>query len=464
LEITVYWHDTILGIDHFRRDEKRVTIGTDRGVSYVVPSQEIGSRFDFVRVKGPTAELSIHPSMKGSARLSGKMETLEDLRAKGRSTITLSGQDIAKVQVGTVNFFFMFVPEPPAVPKGEILDQGPLFWRLQAGIVALAALIFGFLVAFKPPVIGIVEEFPEKYRKIIVQEYKKKEERKKEASEVKVIGDKASEGQKVEGALKQEKVAKQGSNEGEGMREKGPEGKRGKPNAANETGIQNRPKTSASRKVVDAPVRAKNEGILDALKGTGLGTRLAKVSGVAGGATGNDPLDKALSGTGGGGIQDGRGAGGSGLVGTGKGGGGTAEGVGGLGSKGFGGGAKGTGVGSIPGKGEFAVGTEGVGVSVVGGLTREEIERVINAHRSEVGFCYQKELQKDPGLFGKIKLRWTIVAGGSVSSVSTAENQTGSVSLENCIRDRLKTWTFPSPAGGAQAVVDWPWIFKPSQG
>ena len=136
-------------------------------------------------------------------------------------------------------------------------------------------------------------------------------------------------------------------------------------------------------------------------------------------------------------------------------------GVGGLGTKGFGGGAKGNGIGSIPGKGDAAVGTESLSVIVLGSLSREEIERVVNAHRNEIQFCYQRELQKDPSLFGKISLKWTIVTGGVVQNIKKIENSTGSASLETCIRERLSTWAFPAPAGGSQAEVEWPWIFKP---
>lgn len=462
LEVTVYWEDTILAIDHFRRANMNVTIGTDIKNTYLVPSQEIGPRFDFVKVRGSTVELTLHPSMKGSARTQGKMETFDDLRRKGRAQLTLSGQDIAKVQVGTVNFFLMFVPEPPSIPKARLLDQGGLFWGLQMSVAAAALLFISLATIFRDPIQGQVKEFPEKFRKIVVQEYKKKVEMKKVEEAKKEIGDKPREGFAPPGAVLKDKVGKTGGNEGEGAREKGPEGKRGRPDSPHETGITNRPKTSESRKVKDAPVRAKNEGILSALRNTGLGTKLAKVSGVDGGGSGNDPLPTPFLGTGGGGIRNGRGSGGSGLQGSGTGGGGTAEGVGGLGSKGFGGGASGDGVGSIPGKGDFAVGVEGTGVRVIGSLTREEIERVVNAHQSEINFCYQQALQRDPKLFGKITFKWTIVGAGQVSEVNTVDNQTGSRGLEDCIRSRLKQWVFPSPAGGSMSTAVWPWIFKPA--
>jgi len=107
------------------------------------------------------------------------------------------------------------------------------------------------------------------------------------------------------------------------------------------------------------------------------------------------------------------------------------------------------------------VGTETAEITVLGSLTREEIERVINAHRNEVQFCYQRALQADPQLSGKITFKWTIVDGGQVSGIRRLQNTTASTSLESCLRDKIQNWRFPSPARGSQAVVDWPWTFRP---
>lgn len=473
LEMTVYWQETILTVDHYKKTKDvRITIGTGEKNTYIVGSTSIPDHFEFVRVHGNTADISLHNSMKGSVRTQGKMQTVEDLLRSGRSTLSLSGQDIAKIQVDQVNFFIMFVPEPPAIPRGVFFDQGGLYWGMQAAVAVAAVLFLTLASIFRSPIEGNVKEFPENLRKIIIEEFKKKKE-----VPPPVVAAPPPPPPVVKApppptppppAAKKAAVAqaaKQGGNEGEGMREKGTEGKRGKPNAANETGIQNRPKVSASRTVHDAPVRAKNDGIISALRNTGLGTKLAKVSGMENGAQGNDPLDKAFAGVGGNAIQDGRGAGGSGLKGTGTGGGGTATGVGGLGSKGFGGGASGNGIGSIPGKGDFAVGTEATSVTVVGGLSREEIRRVVDAHQSEIRFCYQRELQRDPRLFGKVTVKWKIISGGAVSSAAIAENSTGSAALANCIKDKVTEWKFPSPPAASEGVnVEWPWIFKPSGG
>ncbi len=48
-------------------------------------------------------------------------------------------------------------------------------------------------------------------------------------------------------------------------------------------------------------------------------------------------------------------------------------------------------------------------MQIIGSLTREEIERVVNADRIEIDFCYQRELQRDPRLAGKLAYLWTII-------------------------------------------------------
>ena len=488
LELTVYWEETILAVDHYRRSSASIRIGDGPGNTYVVPSGLVNDHFEFVKVQGQSAEVFLNPQMKGSARVQGRMQTLEELSRSGRSSITLSGQDIAKIRVGSVNFFLMFVPEPPAIPKSRVLDQGPLFWATQFSVVAFVAVLLVLSMVYRQPIEGKVSEFPEKLRKILVEEYKRDEaknlqvaesdtkppEIKKDPTQV-VHGKEPKHAETVPDAQMVANQAHRGGNEGEGARERGAEGKRGLKNTKNETGITNRPKVRGGNRTQDADHKAHvanqtpgaggGGSLLDSLRNTGLGAKLQKVAGNGtgggGGAQGNDPLDVSLSGTGGGGLRNGRGSGGSGLQGTGTGGGGKAVGVGGLGSRGFGGGAKGDGIGSIPGKGDFVIGTETAEVTVLGSLTREEIEAVVSAHRNEVQFCYQRELQQDAKLAGKLAFKWTIVSGGRVELVKTSDNSTGSKALENCVRDKISRWKFPAPAQGSQAVVDWPWTFKP---
>lgn len=487
LELTVFWEETVLAIDHFPLKDRIVRIGESEISNYITPRGTLGSTFDFLKISPSGCEIRLHPLMKGSFRIRGKHVQLGDLIQTSQKSVTLGTNDLAKIQVGDVNFFILFVPAPPPVTAAPVYEPSFLLNTIFALVVLTLATLFVLAYVYREPIEGRVVEFPEKIRKILIEEYKKEIAQKipetppepappVEVEKKTTQGKVAQKAQTVPDAQMVANQARRGGNEGEGAREKGAEGKRGKPTAKNETGITNRPKVAGATKTQDAPRKTQRPNkapeetanLIDSLKNTGLAARLAKASGAGsgggegGGAQGNDPLDQALSGVGGGGFRDGQGtAGASGLVGTGPGGGGKAVGVGGLGTQGFGGGAKGSGVGSLPGKGEALVGTETAEVIVMGSLSREEIERVVNAHRNEVRFCYQRELLRDAGVSGKITLQWTIVEGGRVELAKILGNSTGSSALANCIRDRLVTWQFPSPRGGSRAVVEWPYSLKP---
>ncbi len=486
LEVTVYWGETILNIDHCRDRRKTIRIGETTGNDYIVASNVLPPHFDFIRVNGSEAEIQMHPSMRGSARVNGKIVRFEQ-EAPGASvppSLRISGDDIAKIQVGSVHFFLMFVGKPPETRRDAIFDQGRLFWVLQIlfSLLAIAAIIL--TSQYKAPIEGRVKEFPERFRRVIVQAYKAQ-------TRPPIEGDKAQQGQTTPNAQKTATQAQQGGNDSAGAKEQGEQGKRGETQAQQTAGVEKRPPTTkptptpstkpapapapkVAEQVKQAPapkpsptakpkplpmhtpkpVPTTAETILSALKSSGLS------AGSGQGRSGQTAVDQAFSGVGGT-TGSSQGTGGSGLQGAGRGGGGQAVGVGGLGTTGFGSGQQGTGTGSIPGKGEVEIGTESLSVFVLGSLTREEIERVIRAHHPEVRNCYDREIARNPGLAGKVTLKWTIVEGGRVENVSTKENTTGSRSLSDCIAANLKGWKFPTPAQGSSADVEWPFVFKP---
>jgi TonB family protein len=97
---------------------------------------------------------------------------------------------------------------------------------------------------------------------------------------------------------------------------------------------------------------------------------------------------------------------------------------------------------------------------VVGGLDREVIARVIQRHQSEIKFCFESELQRDPRLAGKVAVAWTIDPTGAVSEAAVSESTLGSPAAERCILDRVRRWRFPEPRGGGVVAVTFPWLFK----
>lgn len=96
----------------------------------------------------------------------------------------------------------------------------------------------------------------------------------------------------------------------------------------------------------------------------------------------------------------------------------------------------------------------------LGGLDKGVIMDVIRAHQAEVKFCYERALQAQPDLGGKVTVAWTIGADGQVTRAEVLENTVADPSVANCVRARVLTWRFPEPEGGGVVNVTFPWLFK----
>ena len=162
---------------------------------------------------------------------------------------------------------------------------------------------------------------------------------------------------------------------------------------------------------------------------------------------------------------DQRGAGGLGARGSGFGGGGNALGIGGLGTRGRGmggaGGRYGIGAaGNLKRQGGRA-NVKGHGASVQGSLDRSIIQQIINKHLNQIRHCYQKELNKNPNLYGKIVVKFTIGGAGQVLQATVPTTTMRNVEVEDCIARVIKHILFPKPKGGGIVVVSYPFVFKP---
>jgi len=156
----------------------------------------------------------------------------------------------------------------------------------------------------------------------------------------------------------------------------------------------------------------------------------------------------------------GRGSGGMGLQGSGRGGGGSGFGrVHGVGNIDTGGGR---GVSANMGRrGQRAprARVERGRAEVSGFLSREQIERVVRRHSRGIRYCYERELQDDPELEGRIVANWTIDLDGHVSRRSIENNSMGNRNVESCLLREIGRMRFPEPDGG-MVVVSYPFSFR----
>jgi len=94
----------------------------------------------------------------------------------------------------------------------------------------------------------------------------------------------------------------------------------------------------------------------------------------------------------------------------------------------------------------------------VGGCRPSDIQRVVRARAPGIKFCYEKQLQRQPDLSGKVVAVWTIAPDGSVPRAYVSSSSLDDARVESCIRRRIRSWRFPKPAAG-QCQVQYPFVF-----
>lgn len=94
------------------------------------------------------------------------------------------------------------------------------------------------------------------------------------------------------------------------------------------------------------------------------------------------------------------------------------------------------------------------------GLEPEAIAAVIKSHLGQIIFCYEKALLIEPNLEGKITVKFSISASGSVSKSQIVEKTLSNENLESCVLKTLSSWKFPKPEGVEEVLVTYPFVFK----
>jgi TonB family protein len=260
---------------------------------------------------------------------------------------------------------------------------------------------------------------------------------------------------------------------GKGQKHKGEEGKMGKKTSKKKTGLyglkgpKNNPDPHMAKRLAEDA--AKNAGVLGLLKSSS-GSHLASIFG-RDSALGSDAED-ALGGLIGDQIGESYGLGGLGLAGTGRGGGGTGEGTIGLGTlgtigKGGGGGSGagyGRGAGRLGGRRARAPRVIAGRAQVRGALDKEIIRRIIRRHINEVKYCYQKELQGNAKLGGRVIVQFMITATGQVGTSKVQNSTVKNRKVEMCIARAVRRWLFPKPKGGGIVIVSYPFVLRSAGG
>jgi hypothetical protein len=98
-------------------------------------------------------------------------------------------------------------------------------------------------------------------------------------------------------------------------------------------------------------------------------------------------------------------------------------------------------------------------LSVIGGLDKETVRRVIAGYRGKVRICYDKSLVGNPKVAGRVVYKWLISPPGPVPQVNITKSGVESQTLEQCVLGVIKNMVFPKAPNGRPTTVIYPFEF-----
>ncbi|HWE30768.1 MAG TPA: hypothetical protein VHB97_22325, partial [Polyangia bacterium] len=363
-----------------------ITVGSSKKDTFVVPkSGALGEEFPLFRASADNTGyvLTLAEGMSGKINVEQQQQAVRDFVRDGRGVAAgpfreqpLATSDwgiIGLDESGDVAFFFQFIaPGVTVGPAGGWLDKFFGQALAMSAVVQIAILTIGWIMWEPNDAMDLDPPPSTAIAKILLEAPKEPEKEKKtDGGKRRVREDDAS----------------------KRAREK--EGKVGEKDAkVAETKIPKGDKDQIVRKV-------SNMGLLGSLKAGKQSQALKTLLSDTPDAT----MTTALAGLKGTELVVGRGSGGMSTRGEGGGGGGKGNGqllgVGNLATGGGGRGAHASGTGGGHVGKEMKVGMQTGNADADGGLSKEQIYKVVAAHRAALEFCYSKELQRFPHLAGK---------------------------------------------------------------
>lgn len=446
LEVVLLWREAVMSVGHYS-DPRSITVGDHYKNDFRVAAEGLPvEKFPLIEADGDGFAINWTDTMAlevqdesgnilglDSLRQGQKVQSSQDEDGHTRYRYKVGLNDRVAVQVGEVTFVVQYV-SPARLITSSILKTIDYYFTKVLGLSFLAHL-FAVLALLLTPInqSDLSEDLfknPDRFAKLLLKEPEK--------------------------APKPKKRFELSGSKG-GGKHKDKEGKFGKPKKEKKDALASKkgaPKVDPNKREEDRKV-ALESGIFKALKGD-KAQAASDVLGPGGLGTG---VNNALGGLRGTQTGDAGGAGGLGSRGTGPGGGGSSLGIGGLGD-GSGRGTGGLGNVDLGGRGKSKYKVIPGRSKTKGCLTNKVVLRVLNRVQSQAKYCYEKELQRNPNLEGKVTTSFVIGPTGSVQSAKVVKSTMGNASVEQCLLRVVKRLRFPPCKGGGVADVTYPWIFK----
>lgn len=506
LRTALIWHDEVMA-DLVARTPTKITLGATKQATFVIPDLGLPKNFAIVRPGRRGYLLTLGEHMRGTVCIEGVQQDVASLVAAGGEggfhATAIGGRDWGVIDLdasGAVKLFFQFVPvddEPHVVPvkllvggiAGALLATAALaglfLWQGESigesalrggGITALALLAglatwklvreesdsqasFAFSVLLHAALLAatyqladLTDPYAWPGRRDFTGDYLLTRIVPTEPPSVApqaTVGtvSQAAQDSAPTGPAKPKRTATIGAEgaaggKGEAERGRDPDG-RDRPPPPREALL-----TEANTRSIEDVVHRSTESVLanfDKLKGErraggagygeGTGTGVGNDSGGVGSTRGSKG-----TGTGGGGSTEGDQVSKKGPIDTGK--------------ERAGGGQGGT--GTRPKEVKLTLAGPGGDLN---GYTEDEIKRTIKTREGIFRKCYQKELDRTPGLGGKLVVRFKIGPDGTVQSAAKAAGSTLSHDgVEQCVTNNVGKLKFAPK--GVIANVTFPFVYS----
>jgi hypothetical protein len=435
------------------RKRETVTVGQSEKNTFVVASTALPSRFEmFENKSGGGYTLQFTEPMTGRVSDGGEVKELTELRTSGKAKkkgrffqLSLSEKARGKLVVDDSTVLFQFVAPPPIQPRPQLpaAARGGLFKNMEWFITILWLVSFlgetGFLTFLEVhdwPKVSMLDKYLELQELIAPPE----------------------------ATFEKKKVVEMDEGEGE-AEEAEDEGKEEKPKSSHKA----KPKDTGPKKSADQIARERAEkraalaeqlaqrginkilgsisssgegSIVDVLRGGDVGADqdelLAQVNGIGVATEANSALRGPAGGKGTGEAAD----------------------ISQLRMKGGDATVKTAGPGSER-KVKGAVKRKNASaVDGTGALSPQEVNKVIGRRMGAIKGCYERALRRNPGLKGKVMIRFTIAGSGKVSAARATMNEL-TPDVGSCIVSAFKRFRFPQPDGGS-LTMESPFLFTPS--
>jgi TonB family protein len=427
------------------RKRDNISIGWSSKATFAVPSEALPKQWLLFEANPRGYIAHFADGMDARIAVGNEVVSLAQLKQAGRvrkqgtsARYLLDERSRGKVSVGDLSILFQFVTPPPPQPRPQLPAsvRGTFFTGMDwvyTGIATtsfLAHLVFViYLRSVDWPRKPDLEEIPDRFVQMVVKAKPPEPPKDNAVKDDKKEDDKKAPDKKASGQSANKAPKKELSNE-------------------------EKARLDAERRARLAE-QVRNTGILKLLgaKADGSGS----IADVLGKGDVDRDQEKAFQGVGGLTVATGDAA---------------LRGV----KTGTGGSGKVANISGLRGAGSIAGGDTGAGLTEkrITGIVKSEapavdgeldpslVSKEVRTRIGAIKACYERALKRNPNLSGKVKVRWTITAAGTVSAVEIEEDSMGDSEVSSCIKGLVSRWRFPAPSGGSVDVV-YPFVFQASQ-